>query len=154
MKVRYASYWVVKSTLKQYNFFSFSINICMSPPLCDRGIEFRNKTVVTTLFRYAWIYWLDFWHVSIYWWVTEEVDVSFRYNDIWPSYGPWTLQFGQLVSYHQFFFAMFGDIDLMFGIWVYNDELQIKITFRSCPMILGRAMVLGLWNVANILEPT
>jgi hypothetical protein len=26
---------------------------------------------------------------------------------------------------------MLGDIDLMFGIWVYNDELQIKLTFRS-----------------------
>jgi hypothetical protein len=26
---------------------------------------------------------------------------------------------------------MLGDIDLMFGIWVYNDELQIMFTFRS-----------------------
>jgi hypothetical protein len=35
---------------------------------------------------------------------------------------------------------MLGDIDLMFGILVYNDELQIKCTFRSDPMISGRVM--------------
>jgi hypothetical protein len=29
---------------------------------------------------------------------------------------------------------MLGDIDLIFGILVYNDELQIKFTFRSGPM--------------------
>jgi hypothetical protein len=32
------------------------------------------------------------------------------------------------------------DIDLIFGIWVYNDELQIKFTFRFGPMIFGRVM--------------
>jgi hypothetical protein len=47
------------------------------------------------------------------------------------------------------FFAMLGDIDLMFGIWVYNDELHIKFTFRSGPMIFGRVMALGLWNLAK-----
>jgi hypothetical protein len=36
-----------------------------------------------------------------------------------------------------FFFTMLGDIDLIFGKWVYNDELQIKFTFRSGPMIYG-----------------
>ena len=48
------------------------------------------------------------------------------------------------------FFAIFGDIDLIFGIWVYNDELQIKFTFRSGPMIFDRVMALGLWNLPNI----
>ena len=33
---------------------------------------------------------------------------------------------------------MLGDIDLIFVIWVYNDELQIELTFRSGPMIFGR----------------
>ena len=42
------------------------------------------------------------------------------------------------------FFAMLGEIDLMFGIRVYSDELQIKFTFRSGPMIFGRVMALGL----------
>jgi hypothetical protein len=49
------------------------------------------------------------------------------------------------------FFAMLGDIDLIFGIWVYNDELQIKFTFRSSRMIFGRVMALGLWNLAKYL---
>jgi hypothetical protein len=39
---------------------------------------------------------------------------------------------------------MLGDIDLMFGIWVYNDKLQIMFTFRSGPMIFGRVM--ALWS--------
>ena len=46
---------------------------------------------------------------------------------------------------------MLADIDLIFGIWVYNDELQIKFTFHSGPMIFGRVMALGLWNLAKYL---
>jgi hypothetical protein len=42
------------------------------------------------------------------------------------------------------FFAMLWDIDLIFGMWVYNDKLQIKFTLRSGPMIFGRFMALGL----------
>ena len=53
-----------------------------------------------------------------------------------------------------FFLAMLGDIDLIFGIWVYNDELQIKFTFRSGPMIFGRIMALGLWNLVIYLVVT
>ena len=47
------------------------------------------------------------------------------------------------------FCDMLGDIDLIFGIWVYNDELQIK--FHSGPMIFGRAMTRGLWILAKYL---
>jgi len=35
--------------------------------------------------------------------------------------------------------------------WAYNDELQIKFTFRSGPIIFGRVMALGLWNLAKYL---
>jgi hypothetical protein len=49
-------------------------------------------------------------------------------------------------------FAMLWDIDLIFGMWVYNDELQIKFTFHSRPMIFGRVMALGLWNLAKYLD--
>jgi hypothetical protein len=52
------------------------------------------------------------------------------------------------------FFAMLWDIDLIFGMWVYNDKLQIKFTFRSSPMIFGRVMTLGLWNLAKYLVVT
>jgi hypothetical protein len=51
-------------------------------------------------------------------------------------------------------FTMLGDIDLIFGIWVYNNELQIKLTFRSGRMIFGRVMALGLWNLAKYLVVT
>jgi hypothetical protein len=39
---------------------------------------------------------------------------------------------------------MLGDFDLIFGMWVYKDKLQIKLTFRSGPIIFGRVMALGL----------
>jgi hypothetical protein len=51
-------------------------------------------------------------------------------------------------------FAMLWDIDLIFAMWVYNDKLQIKITFRSGPMIFGRVMALGLWNLVKYLVVT
>jgi hypothetical protein len=35
---------------------------------------------------------------------------------------------------------MLGDIDLMSVVCMYNDELQIKFTFRSGPMIFGRVI--------------
>ena len=38
---------------------------------------------------------------------------------------------------------MLRDIDLIFGMWVYNDKLQIQFTFRSDPMNFGRVMALG-----------
>ena len=47
---------------------------------------------------------------------------------------------------------MLGDIDLIFGMRVYDDELQIKITFRSGPMIFGRVMALGLLVVTTLFR--
>jgi hypothetical protein len=52
------------------------------------------------------------------------------------------------------FFAMLWDIDLIFGMWVYDDKLQIKITLRSGPMIFGRVIALGLWNLVKYLVVT
>jgi hypothetical protein len=52
------------------------------------------------------------------------------------------------------FFAMLWDIDLIFGMWVYNDKLQINFTFRSGPIIFGQVMALGLWNLAKYLVVT
>jgi hypothetical protein len=32
----------------------------------------------------------------------DQIYISFRSNDFWPSYGPWTLKFGQIFSCHHF----------------------------------------------------
>jgi hypothetical protein len=45
-------------------------------------------------------------------------------------------------------------MDLIFGMWMYSDKLQIKFMFRSGPMIFGRVMDLGLWNLAKYLVVT
>ena len=50
------------------------------------------------------------------------------------------------------FFAMLWDIDLIFGMWVYSDKLQIKFTFRSGPIIFGRVMALGLLKFGQIFS--
>jgi hypothetical protein len=52
------------------------------------------------------------------------------------------------------FFCYTWDIELIFVIQVYNDELQIKFTFHSGPMIFGLVMALGLWNLAKYLVVT
>ena len=49
---------------------------------------------------------------------------------------------------------MLGDIELIFGVWVYNDELQVQFTFSSGPMNFGRVMDLELWNLTKYLVVT
>jgi hypothetical protein len=51
-----------------------------------------------------------------------------------------------------FFFAMLWDIDLILGMWVYNDKLQIKFTSRSGPMIFGWVVAFELWNLATYYD--
>jgi hypothetical protein len=65
--------------------------------------NFAKYLVVTTFFRYAWRYWLDFWYMSVSWWVTYQVYVSFRSNNFWPSYGRCILKFGQIFTLSQLF---------------------------------------------------
>ena len=46
---------------------------------------------------WEWVY-TDIWYMS----VADQVYISFRSNDFWPIYGPWTLKFGQIFSCHHF----------------------------------------------------
>jgi hypothetical protein len=50
--------------------------------------------------------------------------------------------FGRVISCHHF--IQLRDIDLICGIWVHSDQLQIKFTFRSGPMIFG---ILQTWHI-------
>ena len=87
---------------------------------------------------------------------TLQVKITFRSSpmifDRVMALGLWNLAKYLVVT--TFFLAMLGDIDLICGIWVYNDELQIKIKFRSGLMIFGRVMAVGLWNFAKYLVVT
>ena len=47
--------------------------------------------------------------------------------------------------------SMLWDMDLIFGMWVYNDEQQIERTFRFGWMIFGGIVVLGLWKLTKYL---
>ena len=46
---------------------------------------------------------------------------------------------------------MIWDIDLIFGMRVYNHKLQINFEIRSGWMIFGQLTAVGLWNFANYL---
>ena len=79
---------------------------------------------------------------------------NLRFVPVQWFYGPWTLKFDQIFSCHHFFSLCLEILTWFFGIWVYNDELQIKFTIRSGPMIFGQVMALGLWNLAKYLVVT
>ena len=66
---------------------------------------------------------------------TEE-DYSFRFR---PS-----VRHIKILSCPNFFFDVPWDIDFIFGMWLYLDELQIKYKFRSGRMIFGWVMALEL----------
>jgi hypothetical protein len=38
--------------------------------------------------------------IWVYWWVTDQVLISFRLNDFELIYAPWTINFGQIFSCH------------------------------------------------------
>jgi len=53
-----------------------------------------------------------------------------------------------------FFSAMLGDIDLIFGMRVYDHKLQINFEIRSGWMIFGQLTAVGLWNLVKYLVVT
>ena len=80
-------------------------------PLCRFLLKFRpldyeifaEITVFRTFFQNPFRYWAEFWYVSLTWWVTDQVRVSFRSIYFYRSYGPWTLYFRQNNSFPHFF---------------------------------------------------
>jgi hypothetical protein len=85
------------------------------------------------------------------WVYSDELQIKFTFRSS-PmifgrvNFGPWTLKFGQIFSCHHFFSLCLEILSwfLVYDLWVYNDELQIKFTFRSGPMTFGWVMVLEL----------
>jgi hypothetical protein len=98
------------------------------------------------------IYWLDIWYVAISRWVTVYVWISFRSNDFWLNYGPWTCIFCSNFKLSGLFFDILWYIDLIFGVWLYLDELQFKFEFCSGRMIFGWVMALELVFFVQILS--
>jgi len=71
----------------------------------------------------------------------HKLQINFEIHSGWlncgqlTAVGLWTL--AKYLVATTFLFTMIWDIDLIFGMWVYIDELQIKCEFRSDWMILG-----------------
>jgi hypothetical protein len=65
-----------------------------------------------------------------------QIKFTFRSNDFWSSYGPWTLKFCQIFSCHHFFLLCL-EILTWFLVWVYNHKLQINFEICSGWMIFG-----------------
>jgi hypothetical protein len=77
-------------------------------------------------------------------WDTVEDRISFRWNDCWLSYGPWTCIFCSNFNLSGLFFYVLWYIDLIFGMWLYLDELQFIFELRSGWMNFGWVMALEL----------
>ena len=75
----------------------------------------------------------------------------FRSNDFWLSYS-WTCIFCSNVKLSGLFFDVLWYIDLIFGMWLYLDELQFKFEFRSGRMTFGWVMALELVFFVQILR--
>ena len=104
---------------------------------------FKFEVVLTFLWR-PLIYWLDIWYVAISRCVTVQSRILFRSNDFWMSYGSWTCIFCSNLKLSGLFFDVLWYIDLIFGTWLYLDELQFKFELRSGRMIFGWVMTLEL----------
>ena len=76
----------------------------------------------------------------------------FRSNDYWLRYGPCTCIFCSNFKLSELFFDVLWDIDLIFGMWLYRDELQFKFEFRSGRMIFGWVMSFELVFFVQILS--
>jgi hypothetical protein len=109
--------------------------------------------IVTIFFCYAWRYWLDFsiWvysdalqinllFVLVQWFLAELWPLDFQ---IWPN-----------ILLSPLYFTMIWDIDLIFGMRVYNHKLQIYFEICSGWMIFDQLTDGGLWNLAKYLVVT
>jgi hypothetical protein len=102
-----------------------------------------NSQIWTTENKQKWFYYVRLYtctctNVHIKWcnsWNTITIFLEIWNNNWFPLY-----------------FAMLWDIDLIFDMWVYNDKLQIKCTFRSGPMIFGRVMALNQYFLNDCLS--
>jgi hypothetical protein len=71
----------------------------------------------------------------------NNLQIIFEIHSDWMIFGQltavghWNLAKYLVVT--TFFSTMIWDIDLIFGMWVYSDELPIKFEFHSDWMILG-----------------
>jgi hypothetical protein len=82
------------------------------------------------------------------WLYLDELQFKFEFRSGRMIFG-WVMAlelvfFVQIFSCPDFFFDVLWDIDLIFGMWLYLDELQFKFEFRSGRMIFGWVMDLEL----------
>jgi hypothetical protein len=71
--------------------------------------------------------------------IRPERNSSFNCNSS-RCYVPWTCIFCSNLKLSRLFFEVLWYIDLIFGVWLYLDELQFKFEFRSGRMIFGWVM--------------
>ena len=91
------------------------------------------------------------------WVYNDKLQIKFTFRSglmiFWPSYGPWTLKFGQIFScYH--FISLGFEILTWFLLWEYNHKLQINFEICSGWMIFGQLIAVGLWNLPKYLVVT
>ena len=85
------------------------------------------------------------WYVTLPWWVTDQVYVSFPSANFYGSYGPLNFENSLKFQFSALFFYTLAVNELFFGMQVNHDELQIKFTFRFIPLVFMGVM--ALWTL-------
>jgi hypothetical protein len=117
-----------------------------------------NNILLIYWVRNLHINYMMFWNIDLNLMVMSEGgsfkrDTDYMRVHVFLTYSVTHVRNSEMKQLWPLFFAMLWDIDLIFGMWVYNDKLQIKFMFR-CSMIFGRIMALGLWNLIKYLVVT
>ena len=83
-------------------------------------------------------------------WVTVYIWISFRSNDFWLSYGHRTCIYCSNLKLFGLFFDVLWYIDLIFGMWLYLDELQLSSNFVPVEWLLADLWPLNLYFCSNV----
>jgi hypothetical protein len=92
------------------------------------------------------------WYIDLIfgmWLYLDDLQFKFEFRCCRMIFG-WVMAFGTFIFCSNFklcgfiYFYVLWDIDLIFGMWLYLDELQFKFEFRSGRMIFGWVMALEL----------
>ena len=78
--------------------------------------------------------------VPFQWFLAELWPLDF---EIWPN-----------IWLSLLYFTMIWDVDLIFGMRVYNHKLQINFEIHSGWMIFGQLTAVGLWKLAKYIVVT
>ena len=131
-KVMIISLW---NLLQYHSIVRWAIQAQWAEPLVSLCLEILTWFLVYECIMMNYRSSLQF--VPVQWFLAELWPLGF---EIWPN-----------ILLSPLYFTMIWDIDLIFGMRVYNHKLQIKFEIPSGWMIFGQLTAIGLWNLVKCI---